>query len=80
MIHPVHFARAIQQAIIYRSAGMSQAEAVVQSCRYIDIPDIWAPIIHFTLDASQSLAEDWCERVINDALDHAHSNEGAFRG
>lgn len=78
-IFPLQFARAIQQAVAYRSDGMSQVEAATQACRTVGIADDWAMIIHLTMNEGSSLAEDWCERVIKDALDRAYSYEGEFR-
>lgn len=73
------FARAIQQAIAYRSAGMSQIEAAIQACRTVGISDDWSLPIQSILTYSQSLTEDWCERIINQALDRGVEHEGEFR-
>lgn len=79
IISPLQFARALQQAIEYHITGMSQFEAITQACRTTGISDAWQPIIHLTLMASQTLAEDWCERIIKDALDTATEHNGEFR-
>ena len=73
----LQLARAIQQALDYRSAGMSQIEAVQQACRNSDLPMDWAMIIQLTLDGSSTLAGDWADRIIEKNLDVR--NEGAFR-
>lgn len=72
---PLQFARALERSLDYRRAGMSQIEASTQACRTERISDDWAMIIHLTLDASPSLAEDWCERITMNALDRRVSND-----
>lgn len=78
-IIPLQFARAIQQALDYRNAGMSQIEAVQQSCRTVGISVQWAMILQLTLEGSSALAENWAEKMHEDALDRAHGNQGEFR-
>lgn len=79
MITTLQFARALQLAIAYRIEGMSQIEAATQACHTIGISPDWSMIIHLTLDTGYSLAEDWCERIINQGLDRGIKHEGAFR-
>lgn len=78
-ISPLQFSHAIQQAIIYRAAGMSQIEAVSQACRAVEIPPDWAMIVQLTLDGSSALAANWAERIYIDSLDRARENQGAFK-
>jgi hypothetical protein len=74
MTTPLQFARTLQQSLDYRRAGMSQIEAVTQACRTVGISPEWAMIVQLTLEASSTLAEDWCERQINLALDKIGSD------
>lgn len=78
-IVPLQFAKTIRQAMDYRSAGMSQIEAVTQACRTLGISTDWAMIIQLALDGSSALAESWAEKMLQDALDRAHSERGVFQ-